>query len=205
MVSTSLLESAIDQFGRLGFEGASTRDIARASGTAMSSITYHFGGKHGLYLATAEHIGTQVLAALQPLLDTLPGEDAPREETLEAMLALIDRLAGVMLDPRSERWAQFVIREQQQPTEAFERLYEVAMQHIAAALLTLMSRLRPDLQGRDLPAKGLLLIGQAMILRAGRASVCRALGVDQLGADEIALMRAHLRANALAILSENPR
>ncbi len=44
MVSAMLLDTAIDQFGRLGFEGASTRDIARASGTAMSSITYHFGG-----------------------------------------------------------------------------------------------------------------------------------------------------------------
>ena len=39
MTSQTLIETAIDQFGRHGFEGASTREIARASGTAMSSMT----------------------------------------------------------------------------------------------------------------------------------------------------------------------
>ena len=62
MVSTTLLDTAIDQFGRYGFDGASTREIARASGTAMSSITYHFGGKQGLYLAAAEHIAAAIRA-----------------------------------------------------------------------------------------------------------------------------------------------
>ena len=51
-----LLEVAIDHFGRLGREGASTRAIAKDADTLMSSITYHFKGKDGLYLACAEHI-----------------------------------------------------------------------------------------------------------------------------------------------------
>ena len=47
---------AIEHFGRFGLEGASTREIAKAAGKPMSAITYHFGGKEGLYLACARHI-----------------------------------------------------------------------------------------------------------------------------------------------------
>jgi hypothetical protein len=43
-----------------------------------------------------------------------------------------------------------------------------------------------------------------MILRAGRASVCRVLGVETIDETASALLRARLRANALCILSETP-
>ena len=56
----SLLDCAVDHFGRFGFEGAATRAIAADCGTAMSSITYHFGGKEGLHLAAADHIAAQM-------------------------------------------------------------------------------------------------------------------------------------------------
>ena len=34
------------------------RAIAAEAGTMMSSITYRFGSKRGLYLATARHVST---------------------------------------------------------------------------------------------------------------------------------------------------
>ena len=49
----TLLSAALDAFGRHGFDSASTRDIAKSAGMPMSQITYHFGGKDGLYLACA--------------------------------------------------------------------------------------------------------------------------------------------------------
>src|SRR3546814_97932 len=39
-----LLRCALDLFGRHGFDGTRTRDIAAAAGKPMSAITYHFGG-----------------------------------------------------------------------------------------------------------------------------------------------------------------
>ena len=60
MVQQRLLEIAVREFGLKGLEGASTRGIAAAAGTAMSSITYHYGGKEGLYLAAADHIAAQM-------------------------------------------------------------------------------------------------------------------------------------------------
>ncbi|AQR73465.1 CerR family C-terminal domain-containing protein [Sphingomonas sp. LM7] len=206
MVSATLLDTAIDQFGRLGFEGASTREIARASGTAMSSITYHFGGKHGLYLAAAEHIAASIR--------TLQGETVARAvaEGLEsdaaatqALATILDSLAEMMLRPETEAWSRIIIREQQFPTEAFDILFSKAMQPILDAFVALIGRARADLDRKGAVAMAILLFGQAMVLRSGRAAVCRALGVGQIDDATAMLLRDRLRANVLCILSEKPQ
>lgn len=205
MVSTTLLDTAIDQFGRYGFDGASTREIARASGTAMSSITYHFGGKQGLYLAAAEHIAASIrtLQGESAARAIAAGRESPHAAT-EALAELLDGLAQMMLRPETEAWSRFIIREQQFPTEAFDLLFARAMQPILTAFVELIGGARVDLPRREVVAMAVLLFGQAMVLRAGRAAVCRAFGVDQLDEATADLLRARLRANTLCILSEKP-
>lgn len=205
MVSAALLETAIDQFGRLGFEGASTRDIARASGTAMSSITYHFGGKHGLYLAAAEHIAAAIRAQQDAAVArALEQGRASPDAAVEAIAAILDGLATMMLRPETEAWSRFIIREQQVPTEAFDRLYKLAMRPVLDVFVELIQSARPELDAREAAAMSILLFGQAMVLRAGRASVCRALEIDQIDEATAAMLRARIRANTLCILSEKP-
>ncbi|WP_137861882.1 MULTISPECIES: CerR family C-terminal domain-containing protein [unclassified Sphingomonas] len=206
MTSQTLIETAIDQFGRHGFEGASTREIARASGTAMSSITYHFGGKQGLYLAAADHIAACVREIQGPAL-ALARDVAgtgTREQATEALLALLDGFAMMMIRPESEAWALFITREQQAPTEAFDRLYAGVMQDVVAVFVALLGRIRTDLPEREVLALGLMLFGQTLVLRVCRAAVTRILAVDTIDEDTRALLRARLRANALCILSEKP-
>ena len=206
MVSATLLDTAIDQFGRLGFEGASTRDIARASGTAMSSITYHFGGKHGLYLAAAEHIAASIRALQgENVARAVAAGHESREAAMEALATILDGLAQMMLRPETESWSRFIIREQQFPTEAFDVLFAKAMQPILEAFIELIGRARPDLARREAVAMAILLFGQAIVLRAGRAAVCRALQVEQIDDETALLLRTRLRANLLCILSEKPQ
>jgi AcrR family transcriptional regulator len=206
MVSATLLDTAIDQFGKLGFEGASTREIARASGTAMSSITYHFGGKQGLYLAAAEHIAASIRNLQgEPVARAVAAGQESGAAATEALAAILDSLAQMMLRPETEAWSRFIIREQQFPTEAFDILFAKAMQPILEAFTDLIGRARPDLARRETVAMAILLFGQAMVLRAGRAAVCRALQVDQIDDESAALLRARLRANVLCILSEKPQ
>ena len=202
MLQERLIETAIDQFGKFGFDGASTRDIARASDTAMSSITYHFGGKEGLYLACADYIVERArerhLAGFELIKDPA-GID--REGAVERCLAILDNFAETMLHPDSESWARFIVREQQAPTEAFERLYQGMMKGMMEGFGALLQKVRPDLPARERRALIVLMFGQALIMRAGRASVCRALGTDNLGEKEAKLLRAQLRANSLCILN----
>jgi AcrR family transcriptional regulator len=82
-IDDRLLDTAIDQFGRKGLEGASTRAIATAADTAMSSITYHYGGKEGLYLAAARRIAGQIARRFEAAM-----ADAADPEALSPPAAL---------------------------------------------------------------------------------------------------------------------
>lgn len=210
MLDSKILDAAIDHFGRFGFDGASTRQIAKASGTAMSSITYHFGGKQGLYLAAADHIVDGVRQRQKAVIESVlaaAGDLKPvsRPEAIEQMLAMLDSFAAMMLAPESEHWARFIVREQQAPTEAFERIYQGVMRPMSEACVTLVRIARPDLEEQAARGLTVMLFGEALILRVGRASVCRMLGVEALGDDEMVLLRKSLRASASCILNGGSR
>lgn len=206
MARETLLDVAIDLFGRRGFDGASTRDIAAAAGTAMSSITYHFGGKEGLYLACADYIAEQIRERQSHAFVLFHDAAAlSREDARDRLLLIIDGLAAMLLHPSTANWARFIVREQLEPTEAFERLWRGAMEPLVRGAETLLARVCSPRPGRELRMMALLTFGQAMIMRAGRASLCRALEVEDIGEAEAALLRQRLRTNTIAILdAEKP-
>ncbi len=202
MIQERLLNTAIDRFGRLGFDGASTRDIARASDTAMSSITYHFGGKQGLYLACADHIASQIrqrqAASLELAADAA---SLSAQEATARIVTAMERVAMMMLHEDSAAWSRFVVREQLEPTEAFERLYNGVMKDLLSGFEALLARIRPEYERKQLRMLGLMIFGQALVLRAARATVCKALEVSELGPKEGEMLIGQLRRNILAILS----
>jgi len=202
-LSLRLVEAALEQFGRLGFEGASTRDIARASGTAMSSITYHFGGKQGLYLACADHIVAVIGEMYAPLVEAIRTDPPRTAETARMrLLALLETFARFLLTPRSADFAQFITREQQHPTEAFDRLYEGVMRPLIETAIGPMAIARPSLDDKTCRALAMNLIGMALVLRLGRACVVRTMQVDDLDEDTAEMLVAGLRRSAETLLTE---
>ena len=199
-----LLEAAIRHFGSSGFDGAGTRAIARDCDTPMSSITYHFGGKEGLYLAVADHIAAGIAGFMDPTIESVraKGIDSP-SDAVDGAVLLIQGLAGMILDERSEPWATFIIREQQQPTAAFDRLYDGVMRRVIETLVLLVRAACPHRQMQEARADALLLIGQTLALRAARAAVCRVLGVHRIDGEVAALLRARIEAQTRRMLSSN--
>ena len=51
-----LVEAALEAFARHGFEGATTRAIARRAGVALAALPYHFTTKEALWKAAADRI-----------------------------------------------------------------------------------------------------------------------------------------------------
>ncbi|MFT3967259.1 MAG: CerR family C-terminal domain-containing protein [Sphingobium sp.] len=204
MTYARLLAAATEHFGRLGFEGASTRAIAAASGTAMSSITYHFGGKEGLYLAVADHIASQIAERQGPVLEAARTRVTSREAAEEGLAAMVEGFARMMIAPESAAWSSFILREQQEPTAAFERLYDGVIRAIVETFVSLITVARPDLGRQEARMTGIFLYGQALILRVGFASVRRVLEVERFDSQTEAALLARLRATTLSILSEKP-
>lgn len=62
-----LIESGIKLFGELGYDAVSVRDIVKDSGANLSAVSYHFGGKSGMYKAVVEHLVNEVRLQLSEL------------------------------------------------------------------------------------------------------------------------------------------
>jgi AcrR family transcriptional regulator len=199
-VHERLLETAINHFGREGLSGASTRAIATAAGTMMSSITYHFGGKEGLHLAAAQHIADQIMERMGPVLAASEGA-CTREDASAAILAILDRFTEVMTHPESEPWARFIVREQMEPTDAFDALFETVGQVAGrvAFLLGLVS------EGRFTPFEArlrvLAIVGQALAYRTAHAALLRLTGWSEVDAEGVAAIKRIVHEHTRAILS----
>jgi TetR/AcrR family transcriptional regulator, regulator of cefoperazone and chloramphenicol sensitivity len=187
---TRLLEAGLDHFGRVGFEGANIRAIAAAAGANIAAINYHFGGKRGLYLAVANHIVEGISAAIGPIAAEIIAIAAkPRLAPAEARAALEQfvRTAGRLLatSPQAERWARFILREQLDPTDAFEIIYNSIMGRMHRTLTALVAAvLELDPESEQARLEAFSLLGQALIFRFARAAVLKRMGWEAIGEEE---------------------
>lgn len=170
-----LIETALDVFGELGFDGASTRLIAGKAGVNLAAIAYHFGGKEALHVAVARHIADEIAANIGPALATaatpegLASPDVARETILRVLGSFIDVILG---KADAARWARFVIREQMQPSAAFEVLYEFLGGAQAMATRAFAAALgKPE--SREIRLRVFAIIGQVMFFRVAQAVVLR--------------------------------
>lgn len=201
MVQARLLEIAIREFGEKGLEGASTRGIAAAADTAMSSITYHYGGKDGLYLAAADHIAVQMGEELVGVEEAQAAIDTDDPWAARAAIHLIlGPWVAKMAGEESAAWAPFIIREQLAPTEAFDRIYDGAMGPMLdmVAMLVCVATARRDLD--EARVTTITLAAHALVLRAGRAMCLRLLGTRSIEGDALDRIERRVSANIDAIL-----
>ena len=201
-----LLLAAIDVFGRQGFE-VGTRTLASAAGVNLAAIPYHFGSKQGLYLAVAEHIGEQIHAQLAgPLekarnalaVDAASDDDSPLDaaQARALLTRILEAQAQMLIRPESASWARIIIREQMDPSEAFERLYDgfihPTFEVIAGLVARIMGR-KPDDEEVRLHVPR--LFGAVLVFRAARATVLRELRWSDIGKREFNAIRGMIRAN----------
>jgi TetR/AcrR family transcriptional regulator len=92
-IREALLESALIEFGAKGFDGASTRAIARGVEAHQPQINYHFESKAALWTAAVDHLFGLLEDALAGVLPADPaGVDAP--QLAAAFAAAIRRFVG---------------------------------------------------------------------------------------------------------------
>jgi len=107
-----LIEAATPLFAQKGFAAVSVRELAAAAEANVAAISYHFGGKEGLYHAVLEH-------QFEPIAEALArGERLgylPPEERLAFYASLI---AGV--HRRRPYLLRFMHGELTSPTSGFE-------------------------------------------------------------------------------------
>jgi AcrR family transcriptional regulator len=199
-----LLDVAIEHFGRFGLSGASTRAIAGEAGTPMSAITYHFGGKDGLYLASARHIGAQMAERLAPAAADAGHahtDDADRQSARQALHAIYAHVATVLTGIETASLARFIVPEQADPTEAFTIIYDDMMSPLLDRITGLLKAVaRGKLEDREARLRAVALMGQVLVFRVARATVLRATGWTDIGPDEQELIRRIIAEHLDAVL-----
>lgn len=201
MLQARLLDIAVSEFGRKGLDGASTRGIAKAADTAMSSITYHYGGKEGLYLAAADHVAERMsLDLAEPLAaeQAVSGDDpvAARAAIHRILATLIDRMAG----EDSDGVTLFILREQMRPSAAFDRIYNGIMGQVTRLVTELICVASGDRDPRVAGIATMTLMGQVLVVRANRATTLRLLERERLSGQDIQDIKARIAANTDAII-----
>lgn len=124
-----LIDVAITLFGRHGFDGVATRELASAAGTNISSIQYHFGNKDGLYRTALEQVTAEIQSLVEPRLANLERGIREAGDNPEQLAALARAFAeswarGVLSERGTQRRFPFVMRELTFPSDHFDLIYE---------------------------------------------------------------------------------
>ena len=81
----ALTAAAAELFGEHGFDGVRVEQIARSAGVNKAMISYHFGGKRGLYAAILEDLFEGINAELTKL----GRADVPADQRLREFVGVI--------------------------------------------------------------------------------------------------------------------
>ena len=192
----ALIQAAMQQFGRGGFEAASTRAIAAQAGTNISSIAYHFGGKDGLRIACADAVAERVAQVARPL----PGlQDRPDPRHARLLLRrLVRRIVTFMIvSPGASDAVAFVLRELAEPdSPVLDRLYATLIEPRHRALCALWSAATgAPAEAEEVKLAVFSLVGQAVYFRVAAPIVQRRMGWRHYGRAEARAITRRMLAN----------
>ncbi|XBS70107.1 CerR family C-terminal domain-containing protein [Acerihabitans sp. KWT182] len=138
-----IIDSAIELFGEMGYESASTRQIARNAGVNPPALQYYFDNKEGLYIACTAFLVEENQAWLQPFLEKSLAKDSTDTDTcIETLCQMLDTILERILNKNAtsgQRLFYARMRLGQGPGKAaeefsnklFGQLYGVAIKLVA--------------------------------------------------------------------------
>jgi AcrR family transcriptional regulator len=193
-----IIEAAVELFGRHGFEGASTRDIARLAGVNAPALQYYFDNKEGVYLACAEYFASLVWESLAPSADAalavLADPSASVDALIEAYLVMQRGYLSFAYDtPDDNPWRLFMARERAGLglPGAYERIDQALNQRLFAVTSALMGRImgRPPTND-EVKLRTIAIDGQSLTFRVLRRQVRSAMGWDSIGEPQADQLRS---------------
>ena len=193
-----LIDAAAEIFGTYNLEGATTRQLAERAGVNQAAIPYYFGGKEGLYLATIEHFFSVHAPKIQNVVKEIESRFAAgsieRADALDLLKKLLEGMLEVLLRQQTNRsFGRIIIREQMQPTKAFDLIYERVIRHVheaISALLAIVLDRKPD--DRTVILRAQMIVGQILIFLSGRETIRRRLNLTGYSEEEFAEIKAAL-------------
>ncbi len=176
-----LIEAAIKIFALHGYEGASTRLLAKEAGVNISASMYYFTDKNGLYKESMKHLANMMqvgiankAASIQTMLSNPKLSEAACLQMLHEFMR--GSMSFMLSDKVSPYAIRILMREQAEPSPEFEVFHEVMkpVQHTLIKLLARLTGLKEDSEELTLCVHSVL--GQMTIFRTHREIILRKTG-----------------------------
>lgn len=206
----ALIDAAIKVFARDGFHAASTRELANAANVNLALINYYFKGKQGLYLAAFEEITTQIKSEIVPVEDKIrlclerhDWSTLDMDERKEILLPLLLEMANVFLQlltsDKTKEWAQLIMREQQEPTAAFEYVFSTFIRPMLTQVISLIKVLR-NTDEDEAAMITFSVFGLLVVWRVVRTGILRRMNWTTIGKEELQKILPVVHRNIIALV-----
>lgn len=186
-IGERLIEAALQEFAAKGFDGASTRSIAKSADAHQPQINYHFRSKQALWEAAVDHL----FGLLEAELDKLPSVDAHSADvaTVVGTFAEIIR-RFVRFAAAHPELNRIMVHEATAPGPRLELLAESYVRPLYEAGRALWSRLRSEGVAAPIDERIIhyVLVGSASLLYVNAPEARLLAGVEPT---DPALVEAH--------------
>jgi AcrR family transcriptional regulator len=165
-----IAEAAVKAFADRGFEGASTREIARVAGVEQGLLTYHFPSKDELWRAAADRIVGVLRTSVGARVDSLADLE-PAERSREAIREYVRTMA------RNPEFFRFIV-DQGHRSDARTRWFVDTHIKPAFAAMKQFGLLSAARSEQDIPHALFSLLGAGSLIFGVPGNCRRLTGLD---------------------------
>ena len=202
-----LLEAAVLVFGNRGLDGATVREIAKAAGQNVAAVGYYFGSKEGLYHAIIRGIAGELPRRMGDVLDEIralraSGSGASNQATELLQKLVCTHFLRSISRPEMIPLCRIIVREQTEPTPAFDILYQLAIRefHENVCFLVGMASGRPP-GDPDVIIRAHSILGQMFSFVFARETILRRLNWKNLEGRNAERIADLLSENVAALMA----
>jgi len=143
-----LIQTGARLFALNGYHGVSMRTLASEAGVNLATVSYHFGGKRGLYKAILQDIinkRDELYPSADEMQERLSGTEGDIHAQAEGVSWYVAKLVHGLLGKEEHIWPAFIIsRELAQPSDLYPKLEREFFEPSFQSLRTLVKTVLPD-------------------------------------------------------------
>ena len=202
-----LLEAGLRLFAAHGYDGVSTRQLARTAKVNIAAIGYHFGGKKELYHAVVRQQVTETSPIVGPIAAKVAAGMEIAGKNRQALAGIVTSFVAGLLgaltgDERMQIRAALIMREYAHPTDAFQIIFDgrIGPLHKTVTALVAAALDRPTDDARTI-VRAHAVIGQILIFMLARVVLFARLDWKSYGSDELQMVRDEVTQSVLMSLN----
>ncbi|MDD3238349.1 MAG: CerR family C-terminal domain-containing protein [Candidatus Gastranaerophilales bacterium] len=130
-----IINAAIKLFAKNGYAGTSIRDIAKLANSSISMVSYHFGGKEGLYRSILKDLFDKQQNVINSFYDKSEFLKFSKKEKADFLLKITEKMVDFFYNVMNDELFAFLLREQRHIVSEYTPPVVVLLREIIAQII----------------------------------------------------------------------